>query len=496
MSRLAMQRLPGANLVSGLPSIMPSGRRRVLGSVIRTGIACLLLMPSLIAYSAVAAIKPTTLSEVFDAAHEMAPSVRAAEASAAVSRARSRQALGAMLPQLSLTASANGNRRNYNTHDDVTDTMHDRYHAHSYQLSLNQPIWRPANTSTWHQAQESQAQADYQLADAEQKLYAKLASAWFDLMQARDELEFSRSQTEALRERWKMARRGGELGTQGAPQAAEAEAKYREAAADEASAELDRDSKLALLEQWTGPADGLVQPYLREDATLPDLVGKDLDAWLNQIDVHCPSLHAANKAIEAANDEIRKQRAGHSPTLDLVASYGTNDQAVGNFPGQAGYGIRTFTVGLQLNVPLYSGGTQSAKVAESLAERDKALADRDETRRQAILDIKTSFFEWRSGLAKAEASRATMKSTRLAWIAAAHGEQQGLKTHADVLDARQQWMAARRNMRKGRYQQMAAYVKLRATLGELSSDDVDELDRLFVATDSEPSLTLTAGAEQ
>lgn len=496
MPRLALQCLTGPTPVRGLPPTTHHWPGCVSRAVVRIGIACLLVVPAWTAYGAIAGAKPTTLGEVFDAAHEMAPSVRAAEASAAVSRARSRQALGAMLPQLSLTASANGNRRSYNTHDDVTDTMHDRYHAHSYQLSLNQPIWRPANTATWHQAQETQAQADYQLADAEQKLYAKLASAWFDLMQARDELEFSRSQADALRERWKMARRGAELGTQGAPQAAEAEAKYREAAADEASAELDRESKLALLEQWTGPADGLVQPYLGGDATLPDLVGSDMDAWLNQIDVHCPSLHAANKAIEAANDEIRKQRAGHDPTLDLVANYGTNDQAVGNFPGQSGYGIRTFTVGLQLNVPLYSGGTQSAKVAESLAAREKAVADRDEARRQAILDIKTAFFEWRSGRARAEASRATMKSARLAWIAALQGEKKGLKIHADVLDARQQWMAARRNVRKGRYQQMAAYVKLRATLGELSADDVDELDRLFVATDSEPSLTMTRGAAQ
>jgi outer membrane protein len=59
----------------------------------------------------------------------------------------------------------------------------------------------------------------------------------------------------------------------------------------------------------------------------------------------------------------------------------------------------------------------------------------------------------------------------------------GLKTHADVLAARQQWAAARRDMHKGRYQQITAYVKLRTTLGELSSDDVDELDRLFGPAD-------------
>jgi outer membrane protein len=427
--------------------------------------------------------RPTTLGEVFDAAHESEPGYRSAEANLAASHARSRQALGAMLPQLSMTASFNGNRRSYNTHDATTDTLRDRYHSHTNQLSLTQPIWRPANVASWHEAKESEAQAQYQLADAEQKLYAKLATAWFDLMEARDVVEFATAQRDALRAQWDIARRGAELGTQSAPQAADAEAKYREASADEASSELDQEAKLAALEQLTGPADGLLQPYLRDNATLPDLVGKDVDAWLNLVDTHCPSLHAAAQAIAAADEEIRKQRAGHHATLDLVANYGNNDQAVGNFPGQSGYGIRTLTVGLQLNVPLYTGGTQSAKVAEALAAREKALADRDAARRQAILDIRTSFLQWRAGLAKAKAAQIGMDAAHTAWIAASRGESHGLKTSADVLSARQQWAAARRDMHKGRYQQLTAYVKLRTTLGELSADDVDELDRLFAFND-------------
>lgn len=446
----------------------------------------LCLLPAMHARAASSNARPTSLGEVFDAAQESEPGYRAAKANLAVSEARSRQALGAMLPQLSLTASTNGNRRAYNTHDATTDTMRDRYHSHTDQLSLTQPLWHPANVATWHQAQDSETQAQYQLADAEQKLYGKLASAWFDLMEARDEVEFTTAQQDALREQWKIARRGAELGTQSAPQAADAEAKYREASADEASAELDREGKLAALEQFTGPADGLVQPYLRDDAKLPDLVGDDMDAWLNLVDTHCPSLRAAAQAIAAADDEIRKQRAGGHPTLDLVASYGNNDQAVGNFPGQAGYGIRTLTVGLQLNVPLYTGGTQSAKVAEALAARDKALADRDAARRQAVLDIKTAFLQWQSGLAKAKAARLGMDAARTAWLAAKRGEARGLKTPADVLSARQQWAAARRDMHKGRYQQITAYVKLRTTLGELSADDVDELDRLFGPQDLDP----------
>jgi outer membrane protein len=189
--------------------------------------------------------------------------------------------------------------------------------------------------------------------------------------------------------------------------------------------------------------------------------------------------------VAAADEEVSKQRAGHQPTLDMVASYGNNDQNVGNFPGQPGYRIRTLTVGLQLNVPLYSGGTQSAKVAEAIALRDKARDDLEAARRQAMVGVKTAFFSWRAGLAKARAAKIAIGAAEKALAVAERGTARGLKTDADVLAARQQIAASRRDMRKGRYQQLTSYIKLKATLGDLSRVDIDELDQCFVAQLSE-----------
>ncbi|HET7332157.1 TolC family protein [Dyella sp.] len=430
----------------------------------------------------------TSLGELFAIAHDSEPGYRAAKASVDASRARTRQALGAMLPQLSATATADGNRRHYDTLDRFTKTERDRYHSNTDQLSLTQPLWHAANLASLNEAKETARQTEYQLEDAEQQLYQKLASAWFDLMEARDEVLFTTAQRDALHAQWDIARRGAELGAQGEPQAEDAYAKYQEAAADETSAELDQASKLAALEQWVGPAEDLKQPYLNDQANLPNLLGDDLDAWLAQIDTHSPALRAAMHAIAAANEEVSKERAGHQPTLDLVASYGNNDQNAGNFPGQAGYRIRTLTVGLQLNVPLYSGGTQSAKVAEALALRDKAHDDMEAARRLAIVNVKTAFLAWRAGLAKARAARAAETSAERALALAERGSARGLKTEADVLTARQQMAAARRDMHKGRYQQLTAFIKLKTTLGELTATDIDELDQYFVSSPHEAPL--------
>lgn len=434
----------------------------------------------------------TSLGELFAIAHESEPSYRSARANMVAARARQRQALGAMLPQISATATSNGNRRRYKTLDDPP-ALHDRYHSNNDQISLNQPIWRPANIASLQQARETTRQASYQLDDAEQQLYLKIATAWFDLMESRDAVEFTSTQRDALQAQWKIAKRAADLGLQGQPAVDEALAKYEEANADEASAELDAAAKLAAIEQWVGPAEELVQPFLRDDAHIPDLMGDDLDPWLEQVDTHCPTLRAAGRAIAAAQAEVSKQRAGHQPTLDMVVTYGDTGQAVGNFPGQDGYHIRQLAVGLQLNVPLYSGGTQSAKVAEAIAMRDKAIDDRDAARRQAMLNVKTAFFGWRAGQAKARAAQIAADAARMTVAAAERGVTHGLKTDADVLDARQHLAEARQNMRRGRYQQLSSYIKLKATLGELSAADVDELDHLFSPQESDNStMAMTA----
>ncbi len=440
-------------------------------------IGCFGLMGS---HLAIASSNVTSLGELFAIAHDSEPGYRAAKANLEASKARARQAYGAMLPQITGTATSNGNRRRYETLD-KNKPLHDRYHSLTNQLSLTQPIWHPANIATLDQAHDTTQQAEYQLKDTEQQLYQKLATAWFDLMETRDEVAFTTAQRDALHAQWDIARRGAELGTQGEPQADDARAKYEEAAADETSAEMDQAAKLAALEQWVGSANGLEQPFLRDDVDLPELVGSDLDQWLGQIDAHSPALRAATRALAAAEDEISKQRAGHQPTLDMVASYGNNDQAVGNFPGQTGYHIRTLTVGLQLNVPLYSGGTQSAKVAEAIALRDKARDDLEAARRQAILNVKNAFLGWRGGTAKAKAAGMALASGQRALAVAERGTARGVKTEADVLTAKQQIAAARRDMRKGRYQQLTSYIKLRATLGDLTAMDIDELDQCFDA---------------
>jgi len=122
---------------------------------------------------------------------------------------------------------------------------------------------------------------------------------------------------------------------------------------------------------------------------------------------------AALRAVDAARDEARKQRAGHQPTIDVVASYGRNAQAVGGFPGQNGYDIWQGSIGLQLNVPIYAGGGQDAKVREALAMQEKAAQALELAKRNARAMVKQAWFGWRANSSRQIAAQQAAKFSAL-----------------------------------------------------------------------------------
>ena len=429
-----------------------------------------------------------TLSSLLDLARRSEPTYLGAQTNVAAARARTDQALGALLPQLSASGNTNTNSRDYRTLRSAVPQISDDYRSNATQLSLTQPIWRYANVVGWQQAEAVTAQAEHQLSGAEQELLAKLVSAWFDVLAAGDAVAFSTQQARALQRVWEVTRRGAELGHSGQPQVDEARARFDQALAEAATAQTDAQLKHAALEQLVGPLRAIDLPQMRASAELATIGADTLDSWLDAARQDNPNILAALQAYEAASAEVRKQQAGHYPTLDLVASYGKNYQAVGGFPGQAGYDITLGTVGLQLNIPIYSGGTQSAKVDEAVAQKDKARLEIEAARRATILAAKQAWFAWQSAAVRASAGVQAIAAARSALALAQKGREGGLKTETDVLQAQQQWHAAQRDFRKGRYDQVVAYVKLKAATGALSGGDVAALDVLFVksAEDAPP----------
>jgi len=445
----------------------------------------MLLSPLLAAH---AAAQSLGFRDAVELARTTEPVFLGAKATTAAAQERSRLALAGLLPQVNVSASTNSNRRDYHQQG---DSFIDYYNSNNAQVNLTQPLFRRSNLYALRQAETAASQADYQLVAAEQELLAKLVGAWFEVMSARDNVLFTSRQATLSRQQWEILRRGVDLGTAAAPVAEEARARYEQALAESTSAEMDFHLRAAALEQVIGPLRSFNPPHLRAVEQIRGLAGHSLDDWLERVDVS-PQVRAAHHALSAADEEVRKQRAGYEPTVDLVSSYGRNAQQVGNFPGQPAYDVKTGTIGLQLTVPIFTGGGQQAKVAEALALREKASQDLAATQRASRLAAKQAWYGWMAANSRHPATRQAVRSAQLALRTAMQGIASGVKTEVDRLQASMQLEGARRDFNKARYDLIASFVRLRALAGKLADDDMLWLEFMFIA--QEPELQELAAA--
>jgi outer membrane protein len=433
------------------------------------------------AWMTVGSASALSLTEALALARQSDPAYLSAQANLSASRERSSQALGGLLPQITASGNTTANRRNYETRDNpFFPPADDKYNSKSGQVSLTQPLYRRANWIALTQAGAAVSQADFQLAAAEQDLLVRLAQAWFDVMLARDVVTFAGGQTAAARHQWEQARHGADIGLISQPALEEARTKYDQAMADQVVAETDQAIKFATLEQIIGPLQALHPPTLADEYAIADPRSGPLEKWLQEAEASSPSILAASRAYEAASAEVRKQRAGHEPTLDVVATYSKNGQGAGSFPGQNGFDIKNRSVALQLNIPIFSGGTQNAKVGEAIALQEKARQDLELARRNVRSAAKQAWFGWQAGEARRNASLQAVKHATLTLKAALTGRLNDLKSELEVLQARQQLYSALRDLQKARYDMITNHLKLKASTGRLEDVDLSAFDKWFV----------------
>jgi outer membrane protein len=180
--------------------------------------------------------------------------------------------------------------------------------------------------------------------------------------------------------------------------------------------------------------------------------------------------------LEISNREIEKNRVGHMPTLDLVAQHGR--QTNGN-SGLGGTDVDATVVGLQLNIPIFSGGLTVSRTREAVALREKAKSDLDNIQRMATLGARQAYLGVTSGLAQSKALEQALVSSQSALDSNKLGYEVGVRVNIDVLNAQQQVSSTRRDLAKARLQTLMGQLKLKAAIGALTEQDLSAINTLL-----------------
>ena len=183
-------------------------------------------------------------------------------------------------------------------------------------------------------------------------------------------------------------------------------------------------------------------------------------------------------ATEIANLEAKRNAAGHLPTVDLVASYGTTSQTGSTVIATAGSGvITTGVVGVQFALPLYQGGAISSRERETAALYARSKQDLENARRSQALTARQTYLAVTNGIAQVGALEQALVSSQSALDSNKLGYEVGVRINIDVLNAQQQLFSTRRDLAVARYNTITGHLRLKAAAGSLREDDLEEVNR-------------------
>jgi len=388
---------------------------------------------------------------------------------------RAEQARAGILPQAALSGGVSRSKVDANNPPLPNDHY---FGTQSATVSASQPLYRPANLATWRQAQRQAQQAEFQLTAASQDLIIRVSQAYFDVLAAQDTLGYVRALKEATAEQLAAAKRNFEVGTTTITDTREAQARYDLVLAQEIQAENDLRIKRLALDTIVG-----------RTAAQPDSVGvldkvpppqpADPDAWVGAAETASPAILNAKSAVEVAELETEKARAGHKPTVDLTASYSYGRNINGTAASLLENQPRQGTAGVQFTLPLFAGFAVQNRIRETLSLEDKARTDLEATRRQVAQAVRTAYFGVVSGQGQVRALEAAEASSQSSLDANRLGYQVGVRINIDVLNAQTQLFQTKRDLSQARYNVLMGQLKLRQANGTLQPEDLQRLSTLL-----------------
>lgn len=347
----------------------------------------------------------------------------------------------------------------------------------TYTLQLTQPLLRIANWETYRQGKLSAAIDEARFAQARQDLILRVSLAYFDVLGTQDTLRLLQAQKSAISEQLAAAKRNFDIGAATITDTNEAQARHDLASAQEIAAQNELDTAFGRLQRIIGRSPASLSP-LRANVRLDMPQPAQIEPWISSAEQQNLDVAVRQAALEIARSDIRRHRAGHYPTVDLVAGRNYLDQNSRLTPYTNGRGYAN-SIGVQWNVPLYSGFSVSSKVNESIALADRARADLESARRTAVLDARQAYLGVSNGLSQVKAYEAAEISSLSALESNRLGYQVGVRINIDVLDAQRQLFAARRDLARARYDTLMNGLKLKAAAGNLGEDDLANINRLL-----------------
>jgi len=338
--------------------------------------------------------------------------------------------------------------------------------ATSWALRAKQPLYSRERDANKRQLELSADVAELDWRAAEQALVLRVAERYFDVALAAEALRVLQRQQQAVERSLAEARDRFKLGDAPVTDTHEAAARAQSIRAEVLAAQSQLTLKQAALNDITGWTGTPVQSLATGDSSwLQELPG--LEHWLAAAMGGNLQLRMLAASIDVARQEAAKYSAAAAPTLDLVANVGQDRLSGSGDFGAAVTSAGNASIGVQLNVPLYTGGWRSARQDESLRLAEKAVADREHHAQQVTQQTRAAWLGLTVGGSRAAALNEALVASRSRLDATRIGRQVGERTTLELLNAENDAAMAELALQQARVALLLDRLRLAALAGQL-----------------------------
>ncbi len=393
------------------------------------------------------------------------------------------QARAALLPNLSATGTVQDTRTSIDSVDTPAGSSSpaSSRSGNSYQANLSQPLF---NAAAWFQlkaAESTSQQASLEFSATEQDLILQSAQVYFNILRAQDGLATSKAEEAAFKRQLDQSNERFDVGLSDKTDVLESQAGYDTSVANRIIAQQQVDDAFQALTTLTNREYSAVDG-MRHSLPIMPPTPSDAKAWVDTAAQQNLRLLSSNYAVDAADESLRQSKSGHAPTVTAVASYGKGDNDNFGFSnsGQLGsprYGsdVAQGQVGLQLNVPIFSGGLTSSQVRQSYEQLNQTEQSREQLRREVVQNTRNLYRAVTSDVQQVQARKQSVISNQSSLEATQIGYQVGTRNIVDVLNAQRALYTSVRNYNDARYGYILDNLSLKQAAGTLSPADLEAL---------------------
>ncbi|WP_371376956.1 outer membrane channel protein TolC [Thalassotalea aquiviva] len=412
------------------------------------------------------------LKQTYELALMNDPVILQAEALVRASEEGVEQARSVLLPQLNASASYSMNERDEGRLTTDTDTL-------NYGIDLNMQLYHHNSWLSLNTSKKSAHLSDVNYQYLKQQLITRVSSAYFDVLAALDTLEFAEAETKAIERQLEQTKQRFSVGLTAITDVHEAQAQYDNSVAEQIAAQNRVYTAEEALREITGvyPADLNTLNTERFSPSLP--TPNSPDEWQKTAEANNLQLIGQKINVDIAKDNIDIASSGHLPKVSLFGSLNASDSDIdysNGTPSVNGYQVDSNSIGLQLNVPIYSGGNTSSIVRQAQHNYAATNQQMQQTFRSVVRDSRNSYNTVVATISGIKALEQSVLSAESALKATEAGFEVGTRTIVDVLNSTRNLYNAKRNLSTTRYQYIINMLSLKLAAGTIDESDVEAIN--------------------